>query len=116
MKSWVLCFLIGAFTPLLIFSQGRTSRGTISGTVVDADDKMPVMQATVQVLSPADSTMVTGNVTDMDGTAGFVLRNGRGRSPGSFVYCAGESFLQPDDPRPGKAGQPQRKMDKRIFK
>ena len=50
------------------------------------------------------------------GTAGFVLRNGRGRSPGSFVYCAGESFLQPDDPRPGKAGQPQRKMDKRIFK
>ena len=44
---------------MLIFSQGRTSKGTVSGTVVDADDKMPVMQATVQVLSPKDSTMIT---------------------------------------------------------
>ena len=46
MKIRVLCFLIGVLTPLLIFSQGRTTRGTISGLVVDADDKMPVMQAT----------------------------------------------------------------------
>ena len=69
MKSWVLCFLLGAFTPSLIFSQGRTPRGTVSGTVVDADDKMPVMQATVQVLSPEDSTMMIGNIADLDGKA-----------------------------------------------
>ena len=46
MKIRVLCFLLGVWAPLLIFSQGRTSKGTISGSVVDADDKMPVMQAT----------------------------------------------------------------------
>ena len=85
MKIRVLCFLIGVLTPLLIFSQGRTTRGTISGLVVDADDKMPVMQATVQVLSPKDSTMVTGNITDMDGKFSLNTKFGKYLLKVSFV-------------------------------
>ncbi|WP_299233135.1 TonB-dependent receptor [uncultured Bacteroides sp.] len=85
MKIRVLCFLIGVLTPLLIFSQGRTSRGTISGVVVDADDKMPVMQATVQVLSPKDSTMITGNITDMDGKFSLNTKLGKYLLKVSFV-------------------------------
>ena len=85
MKSWVLCFLIGIFTPLLIFPQGRTPRGTVSGTVVDAEDKMPVMQATVQILSPKDSSMVTGNITDIDGKFSLNARVGKYLLKVSFV-------------------------------
>ena len=85
MKIRVLCFLIGVLTPLLIFSQGRTSRGTISGVVIDADDKMPVMQATVQILSPKDSTMITGNVTDMDGKFSLNAKFGKYLLRVSFV-------------------------------
>ena len=85
MKIRVLCFLIGVFTPLLIFSQGRTSKGTVSGTVVDADDKMPVMQATVQVLSPKDSTMITGNITDLDGKFSLSAKFGKYLLKVSFV-------------------------------
>ena len=85
MKSWVLCFLLGAFTPSLIFSQGRTPRGTVSGTVVDADDKMPVMQATVQVLSPKDSTMIIGNITDLDGKFSLNAKLGKYLLKVSFV-------------------------------
>ena len=70
---------------MLIFSQGRTTRGTISGLVVDADDKMPVMQATVQVLSPKDSTMITGNITDMDGKFSLNTKFGKYLLKVSFV-------------------------------
>lgn len=85
MKIRALCFLIGVLTPLLIFSQGRTSKGTISGVVVDADDKIPVMQATVQVLSPKDSAMVTGNITDMDGKFSLNAKYGKYLLKVSFV-------------------------------
>ena len=64
MRKWVmgiLLMLIGAS----VFAQNN--RGRVSGNVIDADDKSPVIQATVQLLSLPDSTMITGNVTDNNG-------------------------------------------------
>ena len=52
MRKWVmgiLLMLIGAS----VFAQNN--RGRVSGNVIDADDKSPVIQATVQLLSLPDS-------------------------------------------------------------
>lgn len=45
--------------------------GKLSGKVVDAASKQPVEYATISVLSRRDSSLVTGTVTDMQGS--FVL-------------------------------------------
>ena len=77
MKKWVL----GLLLMLMIasaFAQGG-SRGRVSGKVIDADDKLPVMEATVQVLSLPDSTMVTGQSTNLDGRFSIHVR------PGNYV-------------------------------
>ena len=67
MKKWVLGLILTILCPAFVFSQGRSVKGTVTGTVIDGGDKSPVMQATVQILSAAVSTMVTGNITDFDG-------------------------------------------------
>ena len=69
----ILLMLIGAS----VFAQNN--RGRVSGNVIDADDKSPVIQATVQLLSLPDSTMITGNVTDNNGR--FSLR----AKPGNYA-------------------------------
>ncbi|WP_374991830.1 carboxypeptidase-like regulatory domain-containing protein, partial [Acinetobacter pittii] len=51
----------------------------MTGTVVDGEDKSPVTQATVQLLSLPDSTMAVGNVTNLDGV--FSLS----ACPGNYV-------------------------------
>ena len=76
MRKWVmgiLLMLIGASA----FAQNNRRR--VSGNVIDADDKSPVIQATVQLLSLPDSTMITGNVTDNNGR--FSLR----AKPGNYA-------------------------------
>ena len=50
-----------------LFAQGSSNKRGVSGVVVDAVDKTPVMQATVQLLNVKDSVMVTGAITDLDG-------------------------------------------------
>lgn len=67
------------------FAQSSGSRGRISGVVVDGDDKSPIMQATIQVLSLPDSTMVTGDVTDNDGKFSIATRPGKYVLKVSFV-------------------------------
>lgn len=64
--------------------QGR-GRVTVSGFVIDNDDKSPVMQATVQLLSLPDSTMAVGNVTDNDGGFSVAVRPGKYVLKVSFV-------------------------------
>lgn len=64
--------------------QGR-GRVTVSGFVIDNDDKSPVMQATVQLLSLPDSTMAVGNVTDNDGAFSVAARPGKYVLKVSFV-------------------------------
>ena len=76
MKKWVLGILLMSVFGISAFAQGG-SRTTVAGTVLDGDDNSPVMQATVQVLSPKDSSMVKGNVTDLDGRFSIGVRPGK---------------------------------------
>lgn len=57
----------------------------VKGSVYDKDDQSPVMQATVQLLSLPDSTMVTGNVTDEKGTFSLSARTGKYVLKVSFI-------------------------------
>ena len=79
--------LIGLLFFMVCFSAlAQTgSKGSVSGTVVDADDKSPVMQATVQILSVKDSSMVAGNVTSNNGHFSLAAPMGRYLLKISFV-------------------------------
>ena len=56
MKKLILLLLLVCTGTTLSWAQG-SKRVTVSGTVVDGDDKSPIAQATVQLLSLPDSTM-----------------------------------------------------------
>ena len=43
------------------------AKGKIEGKVIDRAMESPLEFATVSVLSPADSTIITGEITDLDG-------------------------------------------------
>ena len=47
---------------------GRTDRLTITGQLLDADLKEPMVQATIQLFTAADSTFVGGTVSNVRGT------------------------------------------------
>lgn len=85
MKKWVLGLLLISCWGFSAFAQSSGSRGRVSGVVVDGDDKSPVMQATIQVLSLPDSTMVTGDVTDNYGKFSIATRPGKYVLKVSFV-------------------------------
>lgn len=54
MKKLILLLLLVCTGTTLSWAQG-SKRVTVSGTVVDGDDKSPIAQATVQLLSLPDS-------------------------------------------------------------
>lgn len=77
MRTWVLGILLMAISAISAFAQSGSGRATVTGTVLDGGDKSPVMQATVQILSLKDSTMVKGNVSDLDGNFALSVRPGK---------------------------------------
>ena len=77
--------LLMSLTVISAFAQSSGRRVTVSGTVLDGDDKSPVIQATVQLLSPKDSSMVVGNVTNIDGKFSLSTRPGDYLLKVSFV-------------------------------
>ena len=77
--------LLMSLTVISAFAQSSGRRVTLSGTVLDGDDKSPVIQATVQLLSPKDSSMVVGNVTNIDGKFSLSTRPGDYLLKVSFV-------------------------------
>ena len=88
MKRFFLLSLLIGLSVTVLFAQGRSqgrNRVTISGTVLDKEDNSPIMQATVQLLSLPDSTMVVGNVTDNNGHFKLSARAGKYVLKVSFV-------------------------------
>ena len=77
MKKVLLGLLLMVGVTISAFAQSSGSRGTVTGTVRDEGDKSPVIQATVQLLSVKDSSMVVGNVTNMDGHFSLSVRPGK---------------------------------------
>ena len=60
-----MAVLMGLF--VLVANAQRLQDQTISGYVTDADEKEPMIQATVQLFRAKDSTFVGGTVTDIRG-------------------------------------------------
>ena len=77
MKKVLLGLLLMVGVTISAFAQSSGSRGTVTGTVLDEGDKSPVIQATVQLLSVKDSSMVVGNVTNLDGHFSLSVRPGK---------------------------------------
>ena len=65
MSKWVIGILL-LFVGESLFAQNN-NKGKVSGVVIDSNDKSPVIQATVQILSLRDSSMIAGNATNLDG-------------------------------------------------
>ena len=59
MSKWVIGILL-LFVGESLFAQNN-NKGKVSGVVIDSNDKSPVIQATVQILSLRDSSMIAGN-------------------------------------------------------
>jgi len=62
----VLLFVLSSFTL-------RAQKGTVSGKLTDADTQSPIGYASVMLLNPADSAVVTGDMSDKDGA--FAIQN-----------------------------------------
>lgn len=76
-KKHFIVFLI--FIPFIVFAQ--TPDYKIQGKIVDANDKSSLEYATVAILNPLDSSIISGGITDANGqfsltsSAGVVLIN-----------------------------------------
>ena len=63
----LLFFLLLSFSLFNAIAQENRGSLNISGQLVDADEKEPLVQATVQLFWAKDSTFVGGTVTDVRG-------------------------------------------------
>ena len=68
MKQRHIILLIFTILSLFVNAQVGTRYRTISGQLVDAELKEPVVQAAVQLFNTSDSTFVGGTVSDEKGT------------------------------------------------
>lgn len=97
-----LVFLLLLVCTCATFSWAQNGkRITVTGTVIDGDDKSPIGQATVQLLSLPDSAMVVGNVTNNSGAFSLSARPGKYVLRISFV-----GYLTQDKPLQLTAGKP----------
>ncbi|MCE2616790.1 TonB-dependent receptor [Phocaeicola oris] len=55
----------------------QSNQVTVVGKVVEKDTNEPIIQATVQLLSPKDSSMINGNVTDANGNFAVHAKPGK---------------------------------------
>ncbi|GIV60407.1 MAG: hypothetical protein KatS3mg043_1496 [Rhodothermaceae bacterium] len=83
--------------PGLSHGQGRPQdgavRGSIGGTVLDAETAEPIASATVGLWRAADSSLVTGTITEQDGRFRLEgIRGGRYYVTVSFVGYATETI------------------------
>ena len=69
MKKSNILVLVFIVLSNLIYSQQQTKRGSgiISGKVLDTDSKEPIEYANVIVYNPADSSQITGGITNNKG-------------------------------------------------
>lgn len=68
LAAFTALFLLAVAYPAEAQENTVDDNGRIEGRVVDAENEEPLSGATVSVHDAADSTLVTGSVTDEDGT------------------------------------------------
>ncbi|NMM48992.1 TonB-dependent receptor domain-containing protein [Marinigracilibium pacificum] len=62
---------------LVLNTYGQMSKATVSGTVIDGETGQPVEFASVGLLNPSDSSLVTGNITNVEGKFEIPVERGR---------------------------------------
>ena len=136
MRKYIALVLLGFFS-IVAYAQPRESL-TISGYLTDADDKEPLIQATVQLFRAKDSTFVGGTVTDIRGnfsietpsngvyrlkisSVGFqtiqrevTLRNNRGQDLGHLMMTP-ESVVLKEAVVTGRAAQVVVRKDTLVY-
>ena len=87
MRKVVFFVLLMGLSAMVALAQsrGQGKRVTVSGVVIDKDDKSPVPSASVQLLSLPDSSMVAGKATGLDGDFSLSVRPGKYVLKISFV-------------------------------
>lgn len=83
MKNWFL--MVIALCAFINTSQAQGNRIEVSGNVLDNADHSPVIQATIQLLSPTDQKMIVGNVSDTKGHFTLNAKPGKYLLKVSFV-------------------------------
>ncbi|MCX2743538.1 outer membrane beta-barrel family protein [Mangrovivirga sp. M17] len=73
MRQIALIFL----SFLALSSYGQMSKALVSGLVVDRETGKPVEFASVGILNPTDSSLITGNITDPEGKFEIPVQKGR---------------------------------------
>ena len=68
MRYLTLLLAFWLLTSFTVQAQDENRRLAISGRLIDADLKEPMVQATVQLFTASDSTFVGGTVSDKNGT------------------------------------------------
>ena len=81
----ILALLLLCFTTVTL-TTAQNKYVSLSGSIIDADEKAPVAQATVQLLSLPDSTFVSGEASSNNGYFKFPnLKAGKYALKVSFV-------------------------------
>lgn len=68
MRFFTLLMAIWLLSTFKVQAQDENRRLTISGQLIDADLKEPMVQATIQLFTASDSTFVGGTVSDSKGS------------------------------------------------
>ncbi|MEL6534963.1 MAG: outer membrane beta-barrel family protein [Bacteroidota bacterium] len=71
-RSWMMGLILCLST--LAWAQGP--KGILTGTIVDEASQTPLGYATIALLSPADSSVMEGTVTDLDGNFRLEVKPG----------------------------------------
>ncbi len=95
MKKLVYLLWLLFACSTIIMAQANSKRITVNGTVLDGDDKSPIAQATIQLLTLPDSTMAIGNVTNNSGHFSISAKPGKYVLKISYIgYTAQFKHLQ----------------------
>jgi hypothetical protein len=89
----VFLWLVTSLATLSFAQTGGHGGVSLSGTVIDGDDKSPVAQAAVQLLSLPDSAMAVGQVTNNKGY--FILSSKPGKYVLKISYLGYQTQLLP---------------------
>ena len=93
----LLCIMLVTFSA--IYAQ-NSKHVSLSGKVLDGEDKSPISQATIQLLNLPDSTMAVGNVTNNNG---YFTINAK---PGKYVlkvsFVGYNNYIKPIQLTSGK--------------
>lgn len=83
MKKAILFLLTIIIYTGLTFAQ--SGRGTIIGKIIDSETKEPIPSTTIRILTPNDSTLITGAISSKEGTFSIPLNFGNYITQFSFM-------------------------------